>query len=280
MQSSYGGTSVEDWISRETLGDGKSGPCPGPIMGTMGLPTQQYNAQIRPLMNMNIKGVIWYQGESNKGQNELYSCRFGRLMSEWRRSLAHTHAHTHTHSLTHTHTQTLSLAPSLPHPPSPPPSFCLPLYLSYYLLSTTPSPAIALSWLLSPPSLSASLPCLLRGNANSFRLILLGGLVADLFVAASFLFLCHSAAKPFGTTEQPFSNPKVRTASAWIPVGSWTCLLPQNRGDFMPWQETRGGWFIDLQPPTTSPVMGSSIRQVGANGGWVPRGQSRSISLH
>ena len=40
IHSSDGGSAVEDWISKETLGDGKSGPCPGPITSSMGLPSQ------------------------------------------------------------------------------------------------------------------------------------------------------------------------------------------------------------------------------------------------
>ncbi|MFR3548973.1 MAG: sialate O-acetylesterase [Coprobacter sp.] len=31
---------------------------------------------ISPVINYTIKGMIWYQGESNRGQEELY----GRLM--------------------------------------------------------------------------------------------------------------------------------------------------------------------------------------------------------
>ena len=50
---------VEDWISQETLGDGKSGPCPGKITGSMGLPSQQWNGQLAPLLNTTIKGTIW-----------------------------------------------------------------------------------------------------------------------------------------------------------------------------------------------------------------------------
>ena len=75
IHSSYGGSAVEDWISKGTLGDGTSGPCPGKITGSMGLPSQQWNGQLAPLLNTTIKGTIWYQGESNHGQNELYTCR-------------------------------------------------------------------------------------------------------------------------------------------------------------------------------------------------------------
>ena len=66
VHSSYGGSAVEDWISKATLGDGKSGPCPGPIVGSMGQPSQQYNGQLHPLLNTTIKGAIWYQGESKQ----------------------------------------------------------------------------------------------------------------------------------------------------------------------------------------------------------------------
>eukprot|EP01052_Picozoa_sp_SAG31_P038036 SAG31_NODE_5006_length_2806_cov_2.510898_2_plen_210_part_00 len=59
VHSSYGGSAVEDWISQETLGDGKSGPCPGPITKSMGTPSGQYNGQLRPLLNYTIKGAIW-----------------------------------------------------------------------------------------------------------------------------------------------------------------------------------------------------------------------------
>lgn len=55
IHTSYGGSAVEDWVSKQVLGDGKSGPCPGPIVGSMGLPNQQYNGMIRPLTNMTIK---------------------------------------------------------------------------------------------------------------------------------------------------------------------------------------------------------------------------------
>jgi hypothetical protein len=61
IHSSYGGSAVEDWVDIETLGDGTTGPCPGPITSSMGVPTQQWNGQIRPLVNTTIKGAIWYQ---------------------------------------------------------------------------------------------------------------------------------------------------------------------------------------------------------------------------
>eukprot|EP00750_Incisomonas_marina_P013073 INCI17218.2.p1 GENE.INCI17218.2~~INCI17218.2.p1 ORF type:complete len:516 (-),score=65.07 INCI17218.2:453-1928(-) len=86
MHSSYGGSAIEDWIDAPTLGNGQTGPCPGAITSSMGVPTQQWNGQIRPLVNTTIKGVVWYQGESNDGQDELYACRFEQMMRLWRTS--------------------------------------------------------------------------------------------------------------------------------------------------------------------------------------------------
>ena len=60
MHSSYGGSAIEDWIDAPTLGNGQTGPCPGAITSSMGVPTQQWNGQIRPLVNTTIKGVVWY----------------------------------------------------------------------------------------------------------------------------------------------------------------------------------------------------------------------------
>ena len=40
---------------------------------------------IAPIQNVTIRGAIWYQGESNKGQDSLYTCRFNRMMAQWRR---------------------------------------------------------------------------------------------------------------------------------------------------------------------------------------------------
>lgn len=36
----------------------------------------RYNGELHPLFNYTIRNVIWYQGESNTGQNALYTCRF------------------------------------------------------------------------------------------------------------------------------------------------------------------------------------------------------------
>ena len=47
-------------------------------------PGTMFNAMIAPLTNYSIKGVIWYQGESNAGRHEEYRELFGEMISNWR----------------------------------------------------------------------------------------------------------------------------------------------------------------------------------------------------
>lgn len=47
-------------------------------------PTMLFDAGILPIKDYNIKGVIWYQGESNVEQLELHSNLFGMLVNDWR----------------------------------------------------------------------------------------------------------------------------------------------------------------------------------------------------
>ncbi|MFV5688044.1 sialate O-acetylesterase [Flavobacterium sp. ZT3R25] len=43
-----------------------------------------YNAMLRPLTNYTMKGVIWYQGESNAEQAYLYRSLFPAMVKNWR----------------------------------------------------------------------------------------------------------------------------------------------------------------------------------------------------
>jgi len=47
-------------------------------------PLGLYNAMIAPLLNYKIKGVIWYQGESNAGKPLEYRKLFPALIADWR----------------------------------------------------------------------------------------------------------------------------------------------------------------------------------------------------
>jgi sialate O-acetylesterase len=47
-------------------------------------PTVLYNAMINPLVPYTLKGVIWYQGESNVGRGEQYKTLFPAMINDWR----------------------------------------------------------------------------------------------------------------------------------------------------------------------------------------------------
>ena len=47
-------------------------------------PSVLFNAMIHPLVPYTIKGVIWYQGESNVGRAEQYKYLFPNMIRDWR----------------------------------------------------------------------------------------------------------------------------------------------------------------------------------------------------
>jgi sialate O-acetylesterase len=49
-------------------------------------PAGLYNAMIAPLLNYRIKGVIWYQGESNTGNGFEYQKLLPALIADWRKN--------------------------------------------------------------------------------------------------------------------------------------------------------------------------------------------------
>ncbi|MEN9444432.1 MAG: hypothetical protein RIS47_1322 [Bacteroidota bacterium] len=51
-------------------------------------PEGLYNAMISPLLPYRVKGVIWYQGESNAGRPAEYATLFPALIADWRNKMA------------------------------------------------------------------------------------------------------------------------------------------------------------------------------------------------
>ncbi|WP_082505049.1 sialate O-acetylesterase [Chryseobacterium sp. Leaf405] len=47
-------------------------------------PTGLYNAMINPLINYNITGALWYQGESNTGKPKEYGDLLTTMITDWR----------------------------------------------------------------------------------------------------------------------------------------------------------------------------------------------------
>ncbi len=89
--SAWGGTRVEPWMTPEVFNSNaelaKAGRYQSPTAQTKTnrqAATQLYNGMIEPLVPYGIRGVIWYQGESNRGQYYDYEKLFTGLIHSWR----------------------------------------------------------------------------------------------------------------------------------------------------------------------------------------------------
>jgi sialate O-acetylesterase len=87
IHSSWGGSSVQAWMSTEVLSpfqkvdlkdvDVKEKPNQ--------IPTALFNSMINPLIPYTIKGLVWYQGESNREDPEKYKKLFPAMVEDWRK---------------------------------------------------------------------------------------------------------------------------------------------------------------------------------------------------
>jgi len=76
--SSWGGSVVESWMSREAIELFKEVDISildndSEVKKPQATPCVLYNAKIAPLTNFTIKGFLWYQGESNRKNADLYA---------------------------------------------------------------------------------------------------------------------------------------------------------------------------------------------------------------
>ncbi|HRK33246.1 MAG TPA: sialate O-acetylesterase [Candidatus Hydrogenedentes bacterium] len=79
------------WIFKPGMEVGKTPAKPVPpvyVAGNQRIPTVLYNAMISPLIPFGIRGVIWYQGESNTGRAKQYETLFPSLIHDWRARFA------------------------------------------------------------------------------------------------------------------------------------------------------------------------------------------------
>ena len=88
INSSWGGTPAETWTPAENIYNNevlKSAAAKltevpwGPVK-----PGLNYNGMIAPLTKYTIAGAIWYQGESNIGNNTTYSLLLTTMIDSWR----------------------------------------------------------------------------------------------------------------------------------------------------------------------------------------------------
>jgi sialate O-acetylesterase len=86
IASAWGGTEAECWIPKERLAQDPelASTLRDPGGEQPNRPSVLYNAMIHPLLPFGIRGVIWYQGESNTVNADLYDRLFPGLIRAWR----------------------------------------------------------------------------------------------------------------------------------------------------------------------------------------------------
>ena len=86
IHTSWGGSSVQAWISPEVMSTFQQVNLDAVDItkGTNQIPTVLFNAMIHPLIPYTIKGVLWYQGESNRKEPEKYKELFPAMVNDWR----------------------------------------------------------------------------------------------------------------------------------------------------------------------------------------------------
>ena len=88
IHSSWGGTPVEVWIKDELINEDDylktAAKKVKPTAWWPNDPGLAYNAMIHPLINFEIAGCIWYQGESNRANPFSYYKSFPLLITSWR----------------------------------------------------------------------------------------------------------------------------------------------------------------------------------------------------
>lgn len=76
------------WRYHPTLRLNELPPWPAWTSMNQNTPTVLFNGMIAPLTPFTIRGVIWYQGESNRSQALRYETLFSELIRDWRRHWA------------------------------------------------------------------------------------------------------------------------------------------------------------------------------------------------
>lgn len=95
INTSWGGTAIEPWtpiagfesveslkpIAEQVKAQQNN---PGDAKPSHGTPSHLYNGMVHALVPFGIRGAIWYQGESNRGQGVAYEQRMHALINGWR----------------------------------------------------------------------------------------------------------------------------------------------------------------------------------------------------
>lgn len=90
IQATYGGTRIEDWMSASslandpdfaaTIADITAGVYPQDTF----YPTSLFNGMISPVLPFALRGIVWYQGESNAALPIQYRRLLPNMIADWR----------------------------------------------------------------------------------------------------------------------------------------------------------------------------------------------------
>ena len=87
IHSSWSASRIEAWMTPNSLKDIPEKIIPSSddeISIEYQTPTVLYNGMIHPIVGYGIRGVLWYQGESNRDEPDLYVNMFDKMVREWR----------------------------------------------------------------------------------------------------------------------------------------------------------------------------------------------------
>lgn len=87
VHTSWGASTIESWMDKETLAGFKNIIIPDtlPKTGVNQTPAMMYNSMLHPYIGYTIKGAIWYQGESNRTNAGDYQAMFTAMIASWRK---------------------------------------------------------------------------------------------------------------------------------------------------------------------------------------------------
>lgn len=87
INSSWGGTRIEPWMSAEGIQNFDFVKTPDRTQtGTLSpqTPAVLFNAMINPMVGYGIRGAIWYQGEANRNEYKQYEQLLPGMVRNWR----------------------------------------------------------------------------------------------------------------------------------------------------------------------------------------------------
>jgi sialate O-acetylesterase len=84
IHSSWGGTAIQPWMSAEGCKNFDFIKDTSTLKNPPQKSASLYNAMVNPIVGYGIRGVIWYQGESNRPEPENYEKLMPGLITDWR----------------------------------------------------------------------------------------------------------------------------------------------------------------------------------------------------